>query len=143
MTHQLTTCKKCESRLCYEQVIDESTTTWMCFNCGFTTNTALTKGSEALEHIKETAPELYKQLLWEDDEGRVWMPATISHPEKGIVYVDGTSIEDWRWVAAPAVLLTEEDRKLKNYPEGVTHRVDMKAGKSFDRLEFGQAMMHI
>ena len=90
MKDSLVTCKRCQSKLCYEQQIDSNTYTWLCLTCGFTTNTALEEHSEAVDTVRKTAPELYKDLLYIDDKRKVWMPATITVPEKGMVFLDGT-----------------------------------------------------
>ncbi len=140
MKDTFTICKHCGSKLCYEQQVEENVFTWLCLSCGFTTNTYLTEGSEAVMMVQNSAPELYKALLFKDDEERIWMPSTITLPERGMAFIDGTSVEDWHWKAVPAVLITEEDRKEKTYPENQNYRMDMKNGKSYNKNSFSQAL---
>lgn len=135
----LVTCGACEGSLCYQQVIDEHTTTWMCFNCGWSSSTAMYKGSPAVNNILKTAPDLYKDILIEDRQGRIWAPATIVNPEVGMVFVDGTTASNWRWASVKAIPLTKRERRR---PErrGHTHKMDMKSIKYFERNEFLEAM---
>jgi|TARA_B100000683_G_C12502626_1_gene558066 hypothetical protein len=128
---------------CYEQTFDkdgQEVTTWLCFGSGFTTSTMLTKGSKLVEDTIETSPELYRDLMFEDKENRVWIPATITLPAKGMVFVDGTSKDDWQWTAVKAIEITEEDRKLKNYPENQQYRMDMANSKKFSQKDFMDAL---
>ena len=39
----------------------------MCYGCGFTTNTLMTKDSEFLEEQLEVLPEIYKDLVLVDE----------------------------------------------------------------------------
>lgn len=130
---KLVECSVCGSTVCYEQVISEDVKTKLCWTCGYTTSSVMKKGSPAVLQAVNTFPELYKDLMFEDKEDFVWFPATITVPEKGMVFVDGTSKEDWKWSAVKAVLLTEEEKKIS---KNQTHKMDMKNVKHFDRKNF-------
>ena len=140
MKDQLTQCKRCQGDACYEQHIDEKTTTWLCLGCGFTTSTVMEKGSQAHTNLLETSPELYKDLLFEDKDKRIWAPATITLPNKGMVFLDGSSDKAWQWGAVKSVLLTEEEVESKKFPEGQESKMDMKNIKYFGQKEFMDAM---
>lgn len=132
------------SNACYEQSFEEEgkeIKTWLCFGSGYTTSTLMTEGSKTLQDLMETAPELHKDLLHKDSEGRIWLPATITLPSKGMVFLDGTSKKDWKWSAAPAVLIKEEDKQ--KYPEEQTHKMDMANAKQFNQKDFMDALEHI
>jgi len=132
------------SNACYEQIFEEDgqeIKTWLCFGSGFTTSTLMTEGSKTLQDLMETAPELHKDLLHKDDQGRVWLPATITLPTKGMVFLDGTNKKDWKWSAVKAVVIPEED--LDKYPEGQTHKMDMPNGAKYDQKDFMDALEHI
>jgi len=132
------------SNACYEQVFEQDgkeVKTWLCFGSGYTTSTLMTEGSKTLNDLLETAPELHKDLMHKADDGRIWLPATITIPEKGMVFVDGTSKEDWKWAAAKAIEIKEENKE--KYPEGQTHRMDMKNSKPFERKDFMDALEYI
>lgn len=130
------------SNACYEQTFEsdgKEITTWMCMGSGFTTSTLMTSGSKLHIDLVETSPELYKDLLHIDENNRVWAPATISLPEKGMVFLDGSNKENWQWAAVKSALITEEDRKLKQFPKDQTHKMDMKSIKHFGQRDFMDA----
>ena len=134
---KLVDCKRCGGNACYEQNIDEQTTTWMCMGCGFTTSTLMTKDGEVVKNAIETSPELYKDIMFEDSDKRVWLPATITLPAKGMVFVDGTDKKDWKWAAVNAIPLQEGDKKVT---EDQTHKMDMKNVKHFKQKDFMDAL---
>lgn len=137
---KLVECKRCGGNACYEQNIGEDITTWMCMGCGFTTSTLMTKDGEVVKNAIETSPELYKDLMFEDTDKRVWLPATITLPEKGMVFIDGASKQEWKWAAVKAIPLQQGDKKVS---EGQTHKMDMKNVKHFKQKDFMDALENI
>lgn len=132
------------SNACYEQSFEQDgqeIKTWLCFGSGFTTSTLMTEGSKTVNDLLETAPELYKDLLHTGEDGRIWMPATITIPEKGMVFLDGKNKDDWCWKAVKAIKITEEEKE--KYPEGQEYRMDMPAGKDFKKKDFMDALEFI
>jgi len=128
------------SNACYEQSFTfegQEVKTWLCFGSGFTTSTLMTKNSQAVNNAIETSPELYKDLMFEDDKGRVWLPATITLPAKGMVFIDGTSKDNWKWAAVKAIPLQENDKKVS---EDQTHKMDMNNVKHYERNDFMEAV---
>ena len=128
------------SNACYEQRFEhegQEIKTWLCFGSGFTTSTLMTKGSPTVTTALETSPELYKDLMHEDKKGRVWLPAKITLPEKGMVFIDGTNKKDWKWAAAKAIPLQEGDKKIT---ENQTHKMDMKNVEYFEQKDFMDAL---
>lgn len=140
MKDQLVECKRCGGNACYEQHINENTTTWLCMGCGFTTSTMMLEGSKLVNELLETSPELYKDLLFKDTDKRMWAPSTITLPGKGMVFIDGTTKDEWNWKAVKATEITEEDRKVKEYPKDQTHKMDMINAKVFGQREFMDAL---
>ena len=140
---KLTECKRCGGNACYEQVVDESLTTWMCMGCGFTSSTQLTDKSPLVVNTLESSPELYKDLMFLDNENKVWFPATITLPGQGMVFIDGVSKTDWKWSSVSAVEITDEDRKIKQYPEDQTYRMDMANAKKYEQKDFMEALENI
>jgi hypothetical protein len=140
MKDQLVECKRCGGNACYEQHIDTNTTTWLCMGCGFTTSTLMLEGSKLVHDLLETSPELYKDLLYKDSDGRMWAPSTITLPGKGMVFIDGNNKDNWTWKAVKAIEITEEDRKIKEYPKDQTHKMDMPGAKVFGQREFMDAL---
>ena len=142
---KLIECKRCGGNACYEQVITtaerpETISTWLCWGCGFTTSTLMKENSEVVTQAMETSPELYKDLLFKDKEGLNWLPATLTIPEKGMVFVDGTDKKNWRWAGVKAIPLQEGDKKVS---ENQTHKMDMKNVKHFEQKDFMEAADYI
>jgi len=128
------------SNACYEQTFEyegKDITTWLCFGSGFTTSTLMVKDSELVNNAVATSPELYKDLMFEDKAGRVWLPATITLPQKGMVFIDGSNKEEWKWAAVKAIPVTETDKEIV---QGQTHKMDMKNVKHFKQKDFMDAL---
>lgn len=106
----LVTCPRCGSNVCYAQRVGDDET-WLCMTCGFTSTTLMYGGSETEQQVSERQPQLYKDLKFVDQAGYVWYPTVISQPETGMVYLDGTSKDDCRWVAVPLVLIPRPKRR--------------------------------
>ncbi len=137
----MTICPHCGGNACYEQQVQENLQTYFCFGCGFTTSTVMVEGSKPVLDAIETAPELYKDLMYKDEKGLIWFPSTVSIPEKGMVFVDGTSQDNWRWAAAKAVEIPEEEKA--NFPQGQTHKMDMKSIKYYEQRDFMEGLDYI
>lgn len=138
---KLTICPRCGSDACYEQDLGADYKVHMCYGCGFTTNTLMTDKSEFLTEQLEALPELYKDLIFIDDQKRNWIPSTINVPDKGMIFVNGTDAYNWKWNASPAVEIPEED--LDRFPEGTTHKIDQTNAKEFSEREFIEALDYI
>ncbi len=138
---KLTTCSRCGSNACYEQHIDDTSITWLCLGCGFTTNSHMTKDSPAVTAYKETSPELYKDTLFTDKEGRVWIPSIITLPERGMVFLDGNNSSNWRWTGMKATLIDKSERE--KYPPGQTFKMDNSSMKHFEKNSYMDALEYI
>jgi hypothetical protein len=134
-------CARCGSDACYEHIIHSDYVINMCYGCGFTTNTLMTDESEFLEEQVEVLPELYKDLLYKDYENKYWMPSTINVPDKGMIFINGKSTENWKWTAVKAVEILEEEKS--KFPEGNTHKMDMSNAKEFEEKDFMEALSYI
>jgi hypothetical protein len=134
-------CPRCGSDACYENNLGADYKVYMCYGCGFTTNTLMTKDSEFLEEQLEVLPELYKDLNFVDENGLNWVPSTINIENKGMIFIQGKSTEDWNWVACPAKELTEEEKV--NFPKDATYKMDMKNASYFKERDFMEAMDYI
>jgi hypothetical protein len=100
----------------------------------------MTEGSEVVKAALETSPELYKALMFKDVDGNIWMPSTITLPNKGMVFVDGTSKDTWQWAAVRAIPLQEGDKKAS---DDQTHKMDMKNVKHYAEKDFMDALEQI
>ena len=124
MTEKLTNCGKCDVQLCSE-VSNVNVTIWVCFACGFTSNTTIT--DKNVIEMESTLPELYKALKYKDKTGKYWYPNSVMLDNKSMVFAEGTSIEDWKWSAVPS-----ENGKP-----------NMLKKKEFDHDEFANALKFI
>jgi hypothetical protein len=63
----LTTCSRCGGDACYKQEVTNEITTYSCFGCGFQSNSLMKKNGDFLNEQIEVLPELYKELMFEDE----------------------------------------------------------------------------
>jgi hypothetical protein len=138
MEEKLVICPRCGGNALYVQKISEDVNTYFDFGCGFTTSTIMVEGTKPVLDALETSPELYKDLMFIDDDKKAWFPATVTLPEKGMVFLDGTSKDNWKWSAVQAIEITEEEKS--KYPEGQTHKMDTKNTQMFDKKDFMDAL---
>ena len=140
----LTICSRCGSDACYEHSTGPEYSIYMCYSCGFTTNTLMKTDSEFLEEQIEILPELYKDLMYVDGEGKNWMPSTINIHDKGMVFVNGKTTEDWKWAAVKAIELSKEEKEgTSKINKDATHKIDMSTAKEFDEKDFMEALSYI
>ena len=131
MTDQLTICPKCKAEdACYVTPINEFHNAYACFSCGFTTSDLMREGEFDFEQYEEEMPELYKDLKYTDEEGRVWYPQVINIEDKGTVFANGSSKDDWQWAAIKTIELTEEEKELPKF-KGKAHKSDSASLQGF------------
>lgn len=143
----LTICARCGSDACYVQEVNHEIKNYQCMGCGFVTNSLMKKDSQFLEEQMELLPNLYKELLGEDDNGLIWMPATINLPSQGMVFANGTSAENWNWAAVKSVSVPEDEKEKYPIPgkpgEFYEQRMDMETLKEFGEKDFIEALDYI
>ena len=134
---KLVVCPRCEGNACYGNEVTEEITTWHCFGCGFCTNSLMKEGDEFFDKQKTVLPELYKDLLFVDENGLTWMPSSINKPMKGMVFIDGTTKDNWGWCGVKATKVTEEEKDKFKIPnkegEYYSHKMDMTTKKNFGK----------
>ena len=140
----LTTCNRCSSDACYVQEVNEQVKLHFCYGCGFQVNSVMTRDSEFLQQQMETLPELYKELMGEDENGLIWMPSVVNIPDKGMVFADGTNSQNWRWAAVKATLMSEEEKaKFKEKGKEYDYKMDMATLTHFPERDFIDALSYI
>jgi hypothetical protein len=141
------TCPRCGSDACYVQEVNHEINNYQCYGCGFITNSLLKKDSKFFEEQIELLPNLYKELMGEDDEGKVWMPSTINLPEKGMIFANGTSSENWKWGAVKAIEVNEKNKEKYPIPgkkgEFYKYRMDMETIQEFEEKDYIEALDYI
>ena len=145
MKDNLTICPRCGSDACYVQEVNHEIKNYMCYGCGFITNSLMKKGEEFFETQMETLPELYKELMGEDeDTGLIWMPSTINLPNKGMVFADGKNGSNWAWAAVKAIPMPEEEQeKFKEKGKNFKFKMDMENMKHYPEGDFMEALEYI
>jgi hypothetical protein len=140
----LTTCERCGSDACYVQEVNQDIKLYFCYGCGFQANTAMKRDSEFLQQQMETLPELYKELMGEDENGTIWMPSVVNIPDKGMVFADGPNGQQWQWAAVKATLMSEEEKaKFKEKGKEYDYKMDMTTLTHFPEREFIEALTYI
>jgi len=141
----LTTCDRCGSDACYVQEVNNEIKNYMCYGCGFVTNSLMKKGERFLDEQFAVLPNLYKELCGEDENtGLVWMPNTINLPDKGMVFADGQSAEQWAWAAVKAVPMPEEEKAaFKEKGKDYEFKMDMSTLKHFEESDYIEALDYI
>jgi len=143
----LKTCDRCGSDACYVQEVNEKIKNYQCYGCGFITNSLLVKDTEFFEEQMELLPNLYKELMGEDENGKIWMPSTVNMPAKGMVFANGKNASSWKWGAVLAVPVKDEEKEKYPIPnkdgEFYEWRMDMTTLKEFDETDYIEALDYI
>ena len=145
MKDNLTICDRCGSDACYVQEVNHEIKNYMCYGCGFVTNSLMKKGEQFFEEQFEILPELYKELMGEDeDTGLIWMPNTINLPNKGMVFADGKNGKNWAWAAVKAIPMPEaEAEKFRAKGKDYKFKMDMENIKHYPESDFMEALEYI
>tara|TARA_R100000152_G_C6730955_1_gene155656 strand:+ start:41 stop:496 length:456 start_codon:yes stop_codon:yes gene_type:complete len=118
------------------EVDGSSFESYICFECGLTTNSHFALDSEHLEEATKNNTQLMNDLKVVDNErGLVWFPSVINMGEKGIIYPDGIA-NDWYWNYASVVEIPESERG--DY-DGHDKRLDIENPQKFGQFEFKKA----
>ena len=140
----LITCTRCGSDACYVQEVSPTVKLFQCYGCGFVANTAMSRDSEFLEKQLELLPELYKELMGEEESGLIWMPSMVNIPDRGMVFADGSGASNWKWGAVKAIPMPE-DEKAKFAEKGKNYewKMDMSTLKHFEERDYIEALDYI
>jgi len=121
---------------CFEDVQEEFNS-YLCFNCGFMSDSRYKIGSLVLIENLKKSPQLVQDLQFEDkDREIVWFPAVINMGERGIIFPEGKTKAKYVWKYAKVVEIPEEERKdYNNYDK----RLDIDNAKSYGMYGFLEA----
>jgi hypothetical protein len=140
----LVICERCGSDACFMQEINDKIKLYHCMGCGFQANTIMTRGSEFLKEQIEILPELYKELMVEDENGTIWMPSTVNIPSKGMVFANGTNKNNWQWAAVKAIPMPEDEKaKFKSKGKEYEWKMDMETLKLYPEHDYIEALSYI
>ena len=141
----LSICDRCGSDACYVQEVNHEIKNYMCYGCGFITNSLMKKDEEFWDEQFKLLPNLYKELCGEDEKtGLIWMPNTVNVPNKGMVFAEGKNAENWNWASVKAVPMPEEEKEsFKAKGKDYEFKMDMTTLKHFDESDFMEALDYI
>ena len=143
----LINCSRCGSDACYVEEVNQDIKTYFCYGCGFQTNSIMKEGETFFEEQSNILPELYKDLFYKDEEGKIWMASSVNLPQQGMVFANGPSKEDWGWAAVKAVKVQEEEKEKYPIPgkkgEYYEWRMDMTTLKMFPERDYMEALSYI
>ena len=141
MIDNLSNCPKCKCQDgCYIRAIQEDKKDYHCFNCGFYTSDFMKEGEFDKEVYESELPNLYKDLVHIDEEGRCWYPQTVD-TEKGTVFLNGSNKDNTTWSGILKIDLTEEEKGMQRF-KNQTKKSDAKSLKSFGN-DFIEALSYI
>jgi len=129
---ELKECPCGESDACYRQEVTKDIAIELCYGCGFQSNSIMISGSEFYNEQIETLPEIYKELMSEDEDGKIWIPTHINIEDKGTVFAMGSNRNDWAWAGVKAI---------KDEEKG--YKTDMSTIKYFKERDFIEALSYI
>ena len=120
---------------CFEEV-QETYSSFLCFSCGYMSDSRYKIGSVNLIENLKTSPQLVQDLQYHDKaRGIVWFPCVINMGEMGIIFPEGTK-KDYKWKYAKLVDIPEEQRDIY---EGHSKRLDVENANTYDKDNFLQA----
>ena len=148
MQHEeIINCPKSGGDLCYKVQVAPEIYNYMSISCGFWTNSLMTEGSEFYTEQFEVLPELYKDLKFKDKNGMVWFPSTTNLSNEGMVFANGSSVNNWKWSAVKAIKIPKKEQikypKPGKKDQYYKYRMDMTTIKHFEERDFMDALSYI
>ena len=117
---------------CFED-IQETFSSYLCFSCGFMSDSRYEIGSiDVIENLKKS-PKLVVESQFEDKHRNiVWFPSVINMGKLGMIYPEGTK-DEYVWKHARVVDIPEEEQaKYNNYSQ----RLDVENAETFEQDNF-------
>ena len=143
----LINCSRCGSDACYVEEVNQDIKTYFCYGCGFQTNSIMKEGEVFFEEQSNILPELYKDLFFKDEDGKIWMASSVNLPQQGMIFANGPSKSDWGWATVKAVPVLEEEKEKYPIPskkgEFYEWRMDMTTLQMFPERDFIEALVYI
>jgi len=120
---------------CFEE-IQKTYSSYLCFHCGFMSDSRYKIGSlELLDNLKKS-PKLVQETAYEDKNRNIlWFPSVINMGDLGMIFPEGTP-EEYVWRYAKVIEIPEEEQdQYNNYDR----RLDVDNAETFKRNEFIKA----
>ena len=143
----LINCPRCKSDACYVDEVNQDIKSYLCYGCGFQTNSLMKVGEQFYDEQLLNLPELYKDLLFTDDKEMIWMPSAVNLPQQGMVFANGNNSSEWKWSAVKAIPVTEEEKTKYPIPgkkdQYYEFRMDMSTITHFDEVDYMESLSYI
>ena len=120
---------------CFEEV-QPTFSSFMCFKCGFMSDSRFEKDSLQTIENEKTTPQLVTDLKFHDKERNIiWYPSVINMGVLGIIFPEGNP-KNWRWRYAKVVDIPEDEKELY---EGHSQRLDIENAETYHKDDFMSA----
>tara|TARA_A100001201_G_scaffold124718_1_gene108873 strand:+ start:67 stop:504 length:438 start_codon:yes stop_codon:yes gene_type:complete len=125
-------CSHCgDEDRCFEEM-QEGYSSFMCFNCGFMSDTRFTEENEA--KMERDTSILINKLSWYDEVREIyWFPTVLNMGQKlGMIFPDGDE-NNWQWKYAKTVEIPEDRKAAMGNHD---YMLDVDNAKAYDRMDF-------
>ena len=132
------TCPHCLSKNCFVEEQKEFSS-YMCFNCGFMSDSRFVEKSLEIADYMKTMPESVKSLQFVDETREiVWFPSILNMGAKGMIYPETSKHEpsNYKWKFAQVI---EVPNGKEGEYEGHQQFLDVENAKTYDKFEFMDA----
>ena len=145
MAERKVSCPSCanyginQKEKCFEETLEDSGfRSYLCFHCGYTSNSEYYDGSEKRDKMLETTALIVKQLeVWDNDRQLYWYPSVLNMGMLGIIYPEGTQ-DEWVWRFAKVIEIPENEQHmyLDEKGEPHKHRLDVEGATTYGKFDF-------
>ena len=142
MAEKKISCPVCfNGEKCFEDVQEQAEKTfssYICFNCGYTSNSAYQWESPELKDAQLGATQLMNDVsFFDEDRNIMWFPSVLNMGKFGMIYPEGTKT-NWNYKFAEVRKLSPEEQKNPKY-EGHDMALDVENAKTYGQYEFLEA----
>ena len=132
-------CPVCfDTNQCFEDTVenkDGEFKSYMCFNCGFTSNSAYKWNTTELKKAQLGASQLMNDVShYDEDREIMWFPSILNMGKLGVIYPEGTK-NNWIYKMAQVRQLSESEQKEERY-QGHKEILDVENAKEYGQYEF-------
>lgn len=107
-------CPKCYKENCIVDVVNDKTTAYLCFECGYRTMSDYNVKNFEFQPTLINMDSETKKMIWKDlKTGLYWFPISFEIPKVGVLYPQG-DVDNMEWVYMSMIDLTDEQKR--KYP---------------------------
>ena len=132
-------CPVCfDTNQCFEDTVenkDGEFKSYMCFNCGYTSNSAYKWNTTELKKAQLGASQLMNDVShYDEDREIMWFPSILNMGKLGVIYPEGTK-NNWTYKMAQVRQLSESEQKEERY-QGHKEILDVENAKEYGQYDF-------